>query len=224
MRGLHRDGVHHGINGHARQSLLLFDRYAQSVEGINQCGINFVKTFWRSLGFRGRIIAYGLEIDRRNAQVRPVWRGERQPISECLEAEVKQPFGLMLLLGYKTDDFFTEASGDNICINILAEPVFIFSRSRAGEHFIVLVFGRVTYVFVLFHRWSDNNQTIAPVEKNRNKQSLSEVDAFEVQIYTFFSRVHLLIVKSPPSVSERILPRQYATVLKGCRSEPLSLD
>ena len=96
-RGCHRHAVEHGIHGHARQRLLLFQRNAQLVVGIQQLRIDFVETLRsRALAPRRGIIGDRLEIDRRMTDIRPLRLGQGQPVAVGLEPRLQQPFRLLL--------------------------------------------------------------------------------------------------------------------------------
>ena len=60
----HRHRVEHGVDGDARQDLLLVERDAQLVEGLAQLGVDLVEAVEDRLLLRRRVVADGLVVDR----------------------------------------------------------------------------------------------------------------------------------------------------------------
>ena len=141
--GLHGNGVHDGIHGHAGQHFLLFQRDAQFVEGVHQFGIHLVHAGKLFFLFGYGEICYVLIIRSFEVQVTPFGLFQGGPMAVCLKAELQQPFGFVLACGNHAHYVLIDAFGKLFHINIRHETVFIFV---VGD-----VFQDILLFFFFFH-------------------------------------------------------------------------
>ena len=118
MGSLDADGIHHGIDGHSGELLLLLKRDSEFVECIDQFRIDLIHTLLQLPLFRGGIIGDRLKVDLRDIEVRPLRRSESLPIAECLETEVKQPIRLTFESGNKTHGLLRQTRGHYLRIDV----------------------------------------------------------------------------------------------------------
>ena len=132
-RRLHRDTIHHRIDRHAAEDLLLLEGDAELVESLEELGIDLAQVL-RPLFFllRGSIIDNILVIDGRDVEMSPGRHFERLPVAKGAEAEVEQPFRLVFLGGNEADGLFVEAAMYRFRIYMGNEAVFIL----AGRYFV----------------------------------------------------------------------------------------
>ena len=142
MGGLDADGVHHGIDGHARELFLLLEGYAEAVEGVDELGVDLVEALRSLLGTRGGIVAYGLEVDGRYVEVGPVGFLHRQPVAVGLQAEFEEPFGFALLGRDHSHHILAQAAGYHISVDVGGEAVFIVAARHIVEHVALGLRGR----------------------------------------------------------------------------------
>ena len=134
---LHRGRVHHRINGHAREFLLLVERDAQFVEGSQQFRIHLVETLFLLAFARCGIINDVLVVDFREIEMCPVGLFERLPMAEGLQSKLQQPFGFLFLLGDEADDVLVQAFRHKIGFNVGHETIFILlARDLADDIFV----------------------------------------------------------------------------------------
>ena len=134
---LYRDGVHHGIHGHAAQCHLLLQGNAQFIEGFDQFRIHFVHTLGTFLLLsRVGIVRDGLIVNLGNAEVSPCGHLQCQPVAVSLQAELQHPVGLTLLLGDKTDNVFVQALLDDIGMHVGGEAIFVLLLREFLDIFI----------------------------------------------------------------------------------------
>ncbi len=136
--GLHRDGVHHGVDRHSRQRHLLLERNAQAVEGAFEFGIDLVHRVEPFFRFRRRIVDDLLKVDLGNVEVGPGRRRQRQPVAIGLQPPLGHPRGLALLGRNEAHDLFAQAATDQLGLDIRGKTVF------------VLLFGEVFQYLLLF--------------------------------------------------------------------------
>ena len=141
--GLHRNGVHHGIDRHARKGHLLLERNAQLVERAPQFGIDLVHRPELLPGLGGRIIDDVLEVDLRNRQVRPRRRLQRQPVAVGRHTALGHPLRFALLGRNQAHDLFGQSLADGLGLDVRRKSVFIFLLPNAFEK---LLFVRCHYM------------------------------------------------------------------------------
>ena len=116
--GAHGNGIHHSVDGHARQRFLLFDGYAQTVEGVEDFRVHFIEAPWTFLLDRRRIVADCLEVDGGNIEVRPCGRCQGFPIAESFQAEIEQPLWLLFLFRNQPYDIFRQSGWNDFCVDV----------------------------------------------------------------------------------------------------------
>jgi hypothetical protein len=123
--GLHRDTIHHSIHGHAGQLLLLLERNTQSFEGPEQLRVHLIEALGcLALGGIG-IIDDILKIDAGDLQVSPFRLLHGEPMAVGLQAELQEPFRLLLLRRDQPDHLFIETLLNHFGLHIGGEPEFI---------------------------------------------------------------------------------------------------
>ena len=123
--GLHRDGVHHGIDRHARQRHLLLERNAQLVERALEFGVDLVHRAELLAGLRRRIVDDILKVDLRDRQMRPRRGFERQPVPVGRHAALGHPRRLALLCGDQAHDLLRESLADGLGLDLRGEAVLV---------------------------------------------------------------------------------------------------
>ncbi len=97
MGGLDADGVHHGVDGHARKGFLFLQGYAEAVECVEKLRVDFIEAFGAfGLGARLGVVADGLVVDRRNVEMGPGGHFECLPVAEGFQTEFEEPLRLAL--------------------------------------------------------------------------------------------------------------------------------
>ena len=134
--GLHRHGVHDGVDGGAAEREPLFEGYAELVEGLLELGVYLVVL--GLLGERVGIVGDGLVVYLRQMHVAPRGLGLGEPVAECLQAEVEQPLGLSLLLRDKAHHILVESLIDNICMHIGGKPELVLLVGHLSYKLIFL--------------------------------------------------------------------------------------
>ena len=142
--GLDAHGVHHGVDGHARQGFLLLQGYAEAVEGVEYLRVHFVEAFGALGGAWRGVVADGLIVDGRDVEVCPLRHFEREPVAVGLEAEVEQPLGLVFEPGDGAHDVFAEPSLYAVCVDVADESVLVFALCGVADY----VVGRVLFAYV----------------------------------------------------------------------------
>ena len=74
-----------------------FEGDAQLVEGLHEFRVNLLVPLLTLLAGGVGVVRYGLIVDGRQVDVRPVGLLQGEPVAVGLEAEVEEPFGLALL-------------------------------------------------------------------------------------------------------------------------------
>ena len=134
---LHRYGVHHGINGYARQHHALFKRDAQLVESLHEFGVNLLLALALLLLCGVGIIGKVLIIYLREVDMRPIGLLEREPVTVSLEAVFKEPLGFFLLLGNEANNLLVQTLVNNFRLNIGGETVLIFLVRHITDELIL---------------------------------------------------------------------------------------
>ena len=132
--GLHRHGVHHGIDRDARQGHLLFERNAQFVERAFQLGIDFVHRAELFLGLGSRIVDDLLKVDRRDRQVGPRRSLQRQPMAVGRHAPLGHPLRLALFGGDQPHDLLRKPFADGLGLDVRSEAVLVFLLSDIFQY------------------------------------------------------------------------------------------
>src|SRR5690606_10768590 len=136
----HRDTVEDGVDGHARQQLLLLERDAELLERPEHLRIDLVEALQLGPLLRGRVVADGLEVDRLDFQVVPGRLRHLQPGPVGLQPELEHPFRLLLLGRETTDDVLVEAGREGFRLDLRLEAVLVLARRellngvRRGAH------------------------------------------------------------------------------------------
>ena len=137
--GLHRDGVHHGVDGYAGQRHLLLEGNAQAVEGPLEFGVDFIHRAQLLLRFGGRIVNHVLKVDFGNRQVGPRRGVERQPVAVGLHAALGHPLGFALLGRNQPHDLLREALADGFGLDVGGEAVLVLLLPEVFQYlFFVL--------------------------------------------------------------------------------------
>ena len=156
-RGLHRNGVHDGIDsGIAAEGQTLLQGDAQLVERLLQFGVYALLFSFLAIPFYGGvgIIADGLVVDGRQCQVPPCGLLQLLPVAEGLQPERQHPLRLAFLLRNEPDDIFVEADWYDLGFNVGRETELILLLGYATHQFVVvLLFSllRFPILVVLFH-------------------------------------------------------------------------
>ena len=156
--GLHRDGVHHGIDCNACQCHLLLERNAQFVERALELGIDLVHRAEGFLRLGRRIIDDVLKIDFGDVQVGPRGRLERQPMAVGRHAPLGHPLRLAL-------------PGRNLAHDLLREPLaeqFGFDVGRKAVFVFLIPDVLQDIAFVFCHSKPNIVQRYKISEQNRN--------------------------------------------------------
>ena len=123
-------------------SELLFERYAEFVEGLLQLRVDVVHGSPRLPlgGLGGGIIDDILKIYLRDVEMGPGRQLHRLPMAEGGQPVLGHPFGLLLLAGYEPDDLFVQSARNGLRIYIGCKTV------------LVLLFRNIAYYLIaLFH-------------------------------------------------------------------------
>ncbi len=128
MGGLYRHRVHHRVDRHARKHLLLLQRDAKTVECLQHLGVNLVEVLGPIFLDRRGVIADGLEVDVGHVEVAPFRRGHRQPVAVGFEAELQEPFRLVLLFGNQPDYILAQPHGNHLRVDIGHEAILVVAR------------------------------------------------------------------------------------------------
>ena len=118
MCGLDRHRVHHGVDGHAGEHFLLFEGNAQTVECLDELGVDLVDALRPFFFLRGGVVAYGLIVDVGDVEMRPAGHLEGRPVAVGFQTEVEKPVGFSFFPGNKPDDVFVEAALDDVAVDI----------------------------------------------------------------------------------------------------------
>lgn len=86
--------------------------------------------------------------------MRPCGRGECEPVAECLQAEVEQPFRLAFLMRDKAYDVLVQAGRNKVGVDVGSESVFIFAR---GSPFYRRAVGLAALLLVSLVHIRNNN-------------------------------------------------------------------
>ena len=139
--GLHRNRVHHCIHCHSGQCHALFKGYAELVKGFHQLGVDFFLPFaFFLLGGVG-VIGYGLIVDGRQVDMRPVRLFQREPMAISSQTEVQQPIRLFLFLRDESDDIFVQTGFDDVGLHICSKAVLIFLFGHRTHETVFLLCG-----------------------------------------------------------------------------------
>ncbi len=140
MCGLHRHRIHHRIDGHARQSFLLLQGNAKTVESVEQLRIHLVEAAGSSFGARCCIVAYILEINLGDTQMRPARHCQGAPMAVSLKTEVQQPLRLTFLCRYQAHDLLAQSAGNDVGVDVGREAILVLRRSGIIYYLAVFVF------------------------------------------------------------------------------------
>ena len=148
MGCLDGDGVHYGVDGHSGELLLLLKGDSELIEGAYQLGVDLVEALGTLLPDGSGVVADGLEVDIGHLEVTPFGRGEGEPVTVGLEAEVEHPVGLAFLARDEADDVLVEAYGDDVGVDIGDEAVFIVAAGDVVENAARGGIGMTVFAFV----------------------------------------------------------------------------
>ena len=123
--GLHRHRVHDGVVCHTCQLLLLPQGDTQLVEGGKQLRVHLVKALFQLFLLGSRIIDNILVVHLVILQMTPVGLLHGLPLAESVQAELQQPFRLVLFLRYEAYHIFVKALADGVCLDIGDKTPFI---------------------------------------------------------------------------------------------------
>ena len=115
--GLHRGGVHHGVDGHSGEFFLLVERDAEFVEGRQKLRVDLIQALRLALFWRC-VIYNVLIINRWDGEMCPSRHLQRLPMTERLKTEFQQPFRLLFLLRNKPDNVFIQTLRYHIGLDI----------------------------------------------------------------------------------------------------------
>ena len=133
---LHRSRVHHRIDGHAREFLLLVQRDAEFVESVQQFGINLVEALYLLAFARRGVIDNVLIVNFGKVEVRPVGLFQRLPMAEGLQTELQQPFRFLFLLGNQANNVLIQTFRRKIGFNVGHEAVFILFACNFADNIV----------------------------------------------------------------------------------------
>ena len=158
--GLHADAVHDGIDGGiAAEGQALLQGDAQLVEGLLQfrvypSGNTAGHRLCRGVG----VIRNGLIVNGGHMHVSPCGLRLFLPIAECLQTELKHPFGFPLLGRDEPND-------------ILVQPLLNdFSMYVRGEAKLIFLFGHLADKLVSFF-----HQSVFGLQKYEKKSKSTDV-------------------------------------------------
>ena len=120
-----RHTVEDRINGDVAQALLLTQRDAELVEGLQQFGIHFIKARLGLLLFGSGVINDVLIIDRVIAELGPVGLLKGEPVPKRLEAELEKKVGLLLLAGDQSHHLLIQSLGDFFGLDVRDKAVLV---------------------------------------------------------------------------------------------------
>ncbi len=137
--GLDRYRIHDGIDRHARQRHLLFERYAQLVECAFELGIDLVhrRELLRALG-RG-VVYYVLKVDPGDVEMRPLRQLHRLPVAERLQAAFEHPLRLALLFGDEPHHILVQPAADRLGSDIRRKAVLVVARLQLLDYIFAIV-------------------------------------------------------------------------------------
>ncbi len=117
--GADRNRVEDGVHRDPGQDLLLRQRDAELLVGLEQLGIHLVEAAQRLGGPRCRVVADGLVVHRRVADVGPgVGLAHLEPATVGLEPPLQQPLRLALFRGDQADDVLAQARRRDIGLDV----------------------------------------------------------------------------------------------------------
>ena len=123
--GLDRHGVHDGIDGHARQLHLLLQGDAQLVERAFEFGVDLVHGAQFGTHPGRSVIDDVLEIDLRNAEVRPRRRLHLEPVAVGPQARLGHPLRFALLGRDQAHDLLAQAARNRLGLDVGGETVLV---------------------------------------------------------------------------------------------------
>ena len=144
--GLDRHGIHHGIDRDTRQRHLFLERNAQFVEGAFEFGVDLVHRAKLLFGFGGRVVDDVLKVDRRDHQVGPGRRFQRQPMAVGRHTPLGHPLRLALFGGDQPHDLLRKPLADGLGLDVGGKAVLVFLLSDISQ-----------YVFFVFSHCERND-------------------------------------------------------------------
>ena len=135
--GLHRHGVHDGIDGRPAQGQTLLQGYAKLVEHLLQLRVHLL--VGRLLGQRVGVVGDALVVHLRHMDVPPAGLLHRLPVVEGLQPEVEEPLGLALLLGDESHDILVETLVDDFRRHVGGEAELVFLLGHLPDELVLLL-------------------------------------------------------------------------------------
>ena len=135
--GAHRDRVEHRVDRHAGKPGPLVQRHAQLLVGLEQLGVDVgqaLRTVLRGVQRLGRrVVAQGLEVDRRDAQVAPAGVRHRRPALEGGQAPLEQELGLALAARDRPHRVGVQARRQGVALDVGDEAMPIGQLQGADQ-------------------------------------------------------------------------------------------
>ena len=133
-----RNGVEHRIDRDAGQQLLLGQRNAELLVGLEQLRIDLIEALRAlRLRLRRRVIIGVLIVDRRIMHARPFRLGHLLPALERVEPPFQHPFRLALLGRNEADRVFVQALSARSISMSVTKPYLYFSPARSATRSVV---------------------------------------------------------------------------------------
>ncbi len=127
--GGHGDAVHHGVDGHAGEGLLLLQRNAESLKRLQNLVWHLVEAVVAGRLLRGGEVANLVELGRLVVEVGPVDGFAAVEaiagVAEGLQPPVSEPLRLVLALRDVADDVLREALRCRFCLNVGIEAMLV---------------------------------------------------------------------------------------------------
>ena len=122
--------VEDGVNGHAGQPFLLFQRDAQLLIGAEKLGVHLVQALEFLLSLGSGVVDNVLVVDGRVVDLGPggglLLVSQLYPVTEGFEAPLQHELRLVFLGGDPADDVLVETFGSNVSLDVRDEAVPIF--------------------------------------------------------------------------------------------------
>ena len=129
VSGRDRDRIEDRVDSDARKHLLLLERDAELVVGLQQLRIDLVQTLRPVvIAFRRGVVVGVLEVDSRIVDPGPGRFLHGQPVAIGLEPPLEHPFGFFLFRGDEADDVFVQALGGRLHLDLGLEAVLVAAQ------------------------------------------------------------------------------------------------
>ncbi len=131
------DAVEHRVHGHAGEHLLLVQRDAELLVGLEQLRIHLVQALGRVvLGLGRRIVGDGLVVDGRVVDVGPSGLLHAEPVSVGPKSPFEQEGGLFLLGRDERDDVLVQPRRDGVRFHVGIEAVLVLLPHQGFDGFV----------------------------------------------------------------------------------------